>query len=211
MRVLIIGAERLGRALATDLLHAGHEVGVLDARQDLLGTLPGNLQGVARHGSPLDRDTLAGAVEGCDAAAAVSSDDCLNAVVALAARRELDVPLAVAMIGNPRRADALVGMGVHIVCPTTWAVRELHLTLVRSGVESELALGTGIGVFRAEVPARLGGRSLAELDRPGELIVVAVERDGHTLIAVPGLELAYGDVIHVAAAERDYVAELVRP
>ena len=71
---------------------------------------------------------------------ALTPDDPLNAVVALAARRELRVPLAIAVIGNPARAEALAGLGVRVICPTTRAARELHQTLVRSGVESELLL-----------------------------------------------------------------------
>lgn len=89
--MLIVGAERLGRALALDLLHAGHDVRLLEQRGDLLAALPPDFEGRAIHGSPLHRPTLADAVAGCDGLAAVSSDDCLNAVVALAARSSMSL------------------------------------------------------------------------------------------------------------------------
>ncbi|HEU0025362.1 MAG TPA: TrkA family potassium uptake protein [Thermoleophilaceae bacterium] len=211
MRVLIVGAERLGGVLAGDLLHVGHEVRLLDDRGERLVALPEGFGGETVEGSPLDRPTLRDAATGCDAVATVTSDDCLNAVVALAAKREFHVPLAVAVISNPRRADALAGLGAHIVCPTTWTARELHSILVRSGVEGELLLGDDVGVYRAEIPSRLAGRTLAELERPGELIPLAVERGGRLLMAMPGLEVAHGDVLHVAAGARDHVTDLVRP
>jgi Trk K+ transport system NAD-binding subunit len=211
MRVLIVGAQRLGRVLAHDLLHGDHDVRFLDANEEGLTRLPEALQGRALHGSPLDRETLAGALAGCDALVALSPDDPLNAVVALAARRELRVPLAIAVIGNPARAEALAGLGVHVVCPTTRTARELHQTLVRSGVEGELLMDGEVGVYRADLPARLSGRTLGELERPGELIAIAIERDGRVRMAAPDLALVEGDVLHIAAASRDDVVDLVRP
>jgi Trk K+ transport system NAD-binding subunit len=211
MRVLIVGAQRLGRVLAHELLHGDHDVRFLDANEEGLTRLPEALQGRALHGSPLDRETLAGALAGCDALVALSPDDPLNAVVALAARRELRVPLAIAVIGNPARAEALAGLGVHVVCPTTRTARELHQTLVRSGAEGELLMDGEVGIYRADLPARLSGRTLGELERPGELIAIAIERDGRVRMAAPDLALVEGDVLHIAAASRDDVVDLVRP
>jgi trk/ktr system potassium uptake protein len=211
MRVLIVGAQRLGRVLANDLMHGDHDVRLLEASEERLARLPEALQGRALHGSPMDRVTLAGALAGCDALVAVAPDDALNAVVALAARRELRVPLAVAVIGNPARAEALAGLGVRVVCPTARTARELQQTLVRSGVDIELLMDGEAGVYRADLPARLTGRTLAELERRGELIAIAIERDGRVLLAVPELALADGDVLHVAAAHRGDVVDLVRP
>jgi len=210
VRILIVGAELLGRVLAMDLVHAGHEVRILDEQAERLARLPADLEGRTVHGAPLDRPTLADAVAGCDAMAATSSDDPLNAVVTLTARRELGVPLAVAVIANPRRAEALAGLGVHILSPTSRAARELHLTLVRSGIESELMLGDEVGVYRAELPAHLAGRTLAELERRGDLVPVAVQRAGRTMLAAPGLEVQAGDVLYVAATAREHVRDLVR-
>lgn len=211
MRIMILGAERLSRVLALDLLHAGHEVRVLVQRRELLATLPPEFEGRAIHGSPLHRPTLADAVAGCDGVAAVSSDDCLNIVVALAARHEFHVPAAIAVIGNPRRADALRGRGAYVICPTTRTARDIRLALDRSGVESEFVLAEDLAVYRAEAPPRLDGRTLAELERPGELVPLALERDGRILLATPNLAIVYGDVLHILAHSRDEIAEMVRP
>lgn len=211
MRTLIVGAGRLGRRLAGDLLHDGHDVRILDPDRDVLAVLPEPLGSRVVHGSPLDRDALADALAGCDGLVAVGDDDPLNAVVALAARRELHVPLAAAVVGDPACAQALSGLGAHILCPTTHSARELHLTLVRSGIESEVLLGGDAGIYRADVPPRLSGRSVRELERHGELLVVAVERHGRVLLAVPELTVADGDVVHVAAVHREHISDLVGP
>ena len=211
MRILIVGADRLGRVLATDLLHSGHDVRVLDPRADRLRRLSHDFEGRTVQGSPLDRSTLSGAVDGCDAIGCVSEDDNINAVVAFAARRELHVPLSLAVVANPRRAEALTGLGAHIVCPTTRTAHTLHLALVRSGIEAEMVLGGDLAVYRVEIPPRLIGRALAELGPPDDLVAVAVERRSRMLLAAPDLVLQDGDVLHVAATRRDLVSELTRP
>ena len=210
MRVLVVGAGPVGRLLGHDLLHAGHDVRVLDASAELLAGLSPSLGARALHGSPLDRDTLAGALAGCDAIAAVTDDDAVNAVVALAARRELRVPMAAAIVGNPARFEALSGLEAQLICPPAMTSRELQRMLSRSGVEGELDVGAELVVYRAELPPRLAGRTMQELERPGELLPVAVERDGRALLAMPQLAVAEGDVLHVAALRRDDVADLVR-
>ena len=211
MRILIVGADRLGRVLAADLLQSAHDVRVLDARSELLTRLSHEFEGRTVHGSPLDRSTLSGAADGCDAMGCVSEDDNLNAVVALAARRELHVPLAVAVVANPGRAEALTGLGARVVCPTTHTARALHLSLVRSGLETEVVLGGDLAVYRIEIPPRLAGRSLNELGPPDEVLPVAVERSSQVLLAAPELILQEGDVLHVAASRYDRVSELTRP
>lgn len=211
MRILIVGAERLGRVLAADLLHARHDVRVLDARAEELRRLPHDFEGRTVHGSPLERAILAGASDGCDAVACVSEDDNLNAVVALAARRELRVPLTLAVVANPRRAEALTGLGAHVVCPTTGTAHQLHMALVRSGIEAELALGGDAGIYRVDAPARLAGRALSELERGREIVPVAIERGSRILLAAPDLMLEEGDVLHLAATDLNLVRDLVRP
>jgi len=87
----------------------------------------------------------------------------------------------------------------------------LRHAVTRSGVESELPIDGEVGVYRAELPARLAGRTVSELERPGELLAIALERDGRVLLAVPRLAVAAGDVLHVAATDRNHVVDLTRP
>lgn len=211
MRTLIVGAERLGRVLAHELLAAGHDVRLLGREEDQPRSAPSPLEALTRRGSPLDRETLAAALAGCDALAAVTSDDAVNAVVALAARRALNVPTVVAVIANPARAAALAGLGIHVHSPTARTARDVHAALARSSVEQELVLGADAGMYRVELPARMGGRALDELERSGELVPVALERGGRLLLSRAGLLIEEGDVLHAAASRHDLVSELIHP
>lgn len=211
MRILVVGDGLLAHALREDLLDAGHEVRLLaDAPSVGEPAVPRAARpvGAVLHGSPLHRPALADAADGCDALAAVSGADAVNAVVALAARRELGVPVALAAIAAPALAEALHGLPIRIVCPTTRTARELRGALVRSEVEGELLLGREAGLYRVRVTHRLVGRRLAELAHPGRLLPVAVERAGRATLATAELTLQPGDVLHVAAHDRDAVHEL---
>ena len=72
MRFLVVGAGRLGRALAHDLLLGGHEVRVLDDTQERLSRLPADLGEHAVHGSALEHETLSRALGDCDGIAAAT-------------------------------------------------------------------------------------------------------------------------------------------
>jgi trk system potassium uptake protein TrkA len=211
MRALIVGANRVGRALAHELVLDGHDVRLLDPDPALLARLGPVLEARSLHGSPLDRGTLAGALAGCDGLAAVTDDDALNAVIAIAARRELRVPTAVAVIGNAARAEALAGLGIDIRCPTTRTARDVRTALARSAAEEELVLGRDASVYRVELPARMTGRTLGELDRPGELVPLAIERAGRVLLAMPSIVIQDRDVLHAAASRPDLVTDLTHP
>ena len=44
------------------------------------------------------------------------------------------------------RAEALAALGIDAICPTIRTAREIHLTIVRSGIESELLLDGDAGM-----------------------------------------------------------------
>ena len=86
--------------------------------------------------------------------------------------------------------------------------RDLRHATGRAGTRMKAAATTR---GTPNCPPRLAGRTLAELQRPGELAPLAVERAGHTLMAAPELTIASGDVLHVLARSREEVADMVRP
>ena len=181
-----------GRTLAGDLLRAGHDVRVLDASADAPRPTAGRARG-PRHPRLAARARRArGRARRLRRASPPSTDDdALNAVVALAARRELRVPLAVAVIGNPARAEALAGLGVARRVPdrADRARAPAHAGPLRASRASCSSAATPASTAPSCRPAS-PARTLRELERPGELVPVAVERDGRVLLAAPELELA---------------------
>ena len=100
---------------------------------------------------------------------------------------------------------------MQIVCPTARAAGEIASALVRSDIDSELQLGSEAGLYRVEPPARVAGRSLAELTVDGKLLPVAFERDGHVHLASPAAVVESGDILHIAASDRDVLEGAMHP
>lgn len=134
MFVLVIGAGRVGAAVATTALRAGHTVSVLDEdplsheRLDVeLGQAWEAAGGRFTIGTALEMDALqeAGIAE-ADVFIASTNGDNTNLVVSQLAQRRFEVPKVIARILDPRRAAWYAEQGLHTVCPTAIAIDQLE-------------------------------------------------------------------------------------
>jgi trk system potassium uptake protein len=134
MFVLVVGAGRVGAAVATTALRAGHTVSVLDEdplsheRLDVeLGQPWEAAGGRFTIGTALETDALteAGIAE-ADVFIASTNGDNTNLVVSQLAQRRYEVPKVIARILDPRRAAWYAEQGLHTVCPTAIAIDQLE-------------------------------------------------------------------------------------
>lgn len=204
MTVLILGCGGVGAHLADELLSRGHEVTVVDIDPRALGQLGPSFAGGRVHGSALDRDVLVGAgLRQADGIAAVTGSDAVNATVARAVRSLERIPIVVARLYDPRKAEIYDRLGIRTVAPVRWGVRRIADLLTRTEIEPVVALGTGaVEVIDARIPPLLEGRTGRELEVPGEIELVAVTRHGQTFLASTATPLAAGDLVHLAVVER---------
>jgi trk system potassium uptake protein TrkA len=134
MFVLVIGAGRVGSAIATSALQAGHTVSVLDEdplsheRLDVeLGRSWEEAGGRFTIGTALELDALVEAgIEQADVFIASTNGDNTNLVVAQIAQRRFDVTRVIARVLDPRRAAWYREQGVHTICPTQIAIEQLE-------------------------------------------------------------------------------------
>ncbi|MCL4516628.1 MAG: TrkA family potassium uptake protein [Firmicutes bacterium] len=119
MFVIVVGCSRVGARLALQLVSEGHEVAVVDQKQESFRRLGAGFAGKTVLGTGLDLDILkrAGA-ERADALATVTNGDNINIVVAQVARKHFGIPRVVARMYDPERAAAYREMGMEIMCPT---------------------------------------------------------------------------------------------
>ena len=130
MFVLIVGAGRLGSAVAKTALAAGHEVSVLD--QDPLSHErldAGQSQswedsgGQFTVGTALEMDALIQAgIERAEVFIASTSGDNTNLVIAQIAQKRFGVAQAVVRVMDPARADWYREQGLHTISPTKHAI-----------------------------------------------------------------------------------------
>jgi trk system potassium uptake protein TrkA len=130
MFVLIVGAGRLGSAVAKTALAAGHEVSVLD--QDPLSHErldAGQTQswedsgGQFTVGTALEMEALIQAgIERAEVFIASTSGDNTNLVIAQIAQKRFGVAQAVVRVMDPARADWYREQGLHTISPTKHAI-----------------------------------------------------------------------------------------
>ena len=130
MMVLVVGAGRVGSAVAKSSLAAGHTVSVLDEdplsheRLDVeLGRSWEEAGGRFTIGTALELDALIEAgMDQADVFIASTNGDNTNLVVAQIAQRRFNVPKVVVRVLDPARARWYREQGLETVCPTAVAI-----------------------------------------------------------------------------------------
>jgi trk system potassium uptake protein len=130
MFILIVGAGRVGSAVARRALDAGHEVSVLDSdplsheRLDKdQSTTWEDAGGRFTVGAALEIDGLVEAgIEEAEVFMAATRGDNTNLVIAQIAQRRFHVPRVVVVVRDPGRAAWYAERGLHTICPTQQAI-----------------------------------------------------------------------------------------
>jgi trk system potassium uptake protein TrkA len=132
MVILIVGAGRVGSAVASRALAAGHEVSVIDSDplsherldKDQLTTWE-DAGGRFTVGAALEIDALISAgIERADVFLAATSGDNTNLVIAQIAKQRFHVPRVVVRVADPGRAAWYAEQGLHTICPTQDAIEQ---------------------------------------------------------------------------------------
>jgi trk system potassium uptake protein TrkA len=120
VKIVIVGAGRVGAALAEAYDAAGHQVIVLDVSTRAFDRLPPEFRGSAVRGDGTDEDTLrrAGA-EDADVFLALTEGDNRNVMATQVALEKLGITNVVAKINDPVRAAAYADLGIATLCRTT--------------------------------------------------------------------------------------------
>ncbi|MCX4585712.1 TrkA family potassium uptake protein [Streptomyces sp. NBC_01481] len=202
MRVVIAGCGRVGSALATQLTAEGHDVRVIDRTQSSRRRLPAGFPGQFLEGNGFSRAVLERAgIEHADALVAVTSGDNSNIVTARTAKDTYRVPIVLARIYDPRRADIYRELGIPTIASVRWTVNQIHQMLLHRHLTPELTFGNGETLLvRSQLPAYLTGRRLAAFDVDGEIRVVEVTRAGRSLVPAHGTAAEPGDLVTFAVA-----------
>jgi len=141
MFVLIVGAGRVGSAVAKSALASGNEVSVLD--QDPLSHErldAGETQswedsgGQFTVGTALEVDALIEAgIERADAFIAATSGDNTNLVIAQIAQKRFGVEKTIVRVMDPARADWYGEQGMQTISPTKHAIEMFQASLAGEG------------------------------------------------------------------------------
>jgi trk system potassium uptake protein len=201
MRVIVVGCGRVGSQLANTLSAEGHALVVIDRNATAFANLSREFVGRMLTGVGFDRAILQKAdIEGADALAATTDSDNVNIVVAVTARETFRVPRVVARIYNPQAAEIYRREGIPTVTPTLWAANTMKTMLVTASLTAVATLGSGeVESVCLEVPKGVAGRTVADVSKPGEIVVGALVRKGQAMIPTAETVLEAEDRLHITA------------
>ncbi|MFF5157663.1 potassium channel family protein [Streptomyces sp. NPDC000348] len=202
MKVIVVGCGRVGSTLAGLLAAEGHEVDVVDRRPRTARRLPDSPRIRFHEGNGYSRAVLGAAgIEHADAFVAVTSDDNSNIVGARTAKETYRVPIVLARVYDPRRADLYRDLGIPTIAGVRWTVQRIHRMLLHRDLSPELSFGNGETLLvRSDLPDYLAGRRLTEFDVDGEIRVVEVTRAGRSFIPAHSTPAHAGDLVTFAVA-----------
>ncbi len=140
MFIVIVGAGRVGSAIAKRALEAGNSVSVLDSdplsheRLDKdQSTTWEDAGGRFTVGAALEVDGLIEAgIEDADVFMAATSGDNTNLVIGQLAQRRFKVPRVVVRVADPARAAWYAEQGLHTICPTQHAIDQAERVVLGS-------------------------------------------------------------------------------
>jgi trk system potassium uptake protein TrkA len=203
VHVVIMGCGRVGSELAARLEGRGHSVAVIDKREIAFRMLRFDFRGTKVHGYGFDEDVLREAgIERAGAFAAVSNGDNSNIVAARLAREKFEVPIVVARIYDPRRAEIYQRLGIPTVATVKWTTDQVMRILIPDEIASDWKdPSEGISLVTLVLPTSWAGWTVEQLESSGHRRVVAVNRIGQARIPSPGMLLQEGDQVYLAVNE----------
>ena len=186
MRVVIAGAGSVGRSIARELLHNGHQVLLIDKDVDDVHTalVPAAtwLLADACEISSLHEAGLAD----CDVVVAATGDDKANLVLSLLAKTEFGVPRTVARVNNPKNEwmfDEAWGVDVAVSTPR----------LMTALVEEAVSIGDLVRIFtfgqgnstmvELTLPddSPYAGKRVGDVPWPDDSVLVGIIREDHPI------------------------------
>jgi trk system potassium uptake protein TrkA len=207
MYVIIVGCGRVGSELAKLLASEGHNVVIIDKSRDSFGRLGGTFNGLTMVGNGFDLGLLKQVgIEKADAFCAVTNGDNTNLISAQVAKKIFKVPKVLARVYDPQRAHIYAALGLDIISGTILFAAMLRDKIIESRFSSYLIETKELGVLEIEVKDNLAGKTIQDINIPGEFLVVAIRRLQGIILPEPTTVLKAKDdlmaVVKVASLEK---------
>ncbi|MCS4484429.1 TrkA family potassium uptake protein [Gleimia sp. 6138-11-ORH1] len=207
MHFVVMGAGRVGIALASLLDERGHSVAIIDRNPDAFRKLPASFTGRRVTGIGFDRDTLKQAgIEKAYAFAAVSNGDNSNIISARVVRETFNIDRVVARIYDPTRAEVYERLGIPTVATVRRTTEAVLSWMLPPDTDEVWTHPTG-AVSLAKIRPADGwlGYSIDKLEKLVGHRVVFISRLGIVQEVKSGLVLQENDVLYIAISGHEVV------
>ncbi len=215
MYIIIVGASRIGRALARQLSQERHNVVVVEADEDRATAISEEMDVSVIHGSGTEIDVLQNAgAEKADVIVACTSNDAVNLMVCELAKI-LGIERRITLSSNPKHEKIFREVGTEeIIFPSETIATYIRNLIVRPGVKSVLTtMQKDADIIEIVIPegALIAGMSIKDIGMPEGSTIAAIYRDGELVIPRGSTVLQAGDRLIILAKNKvvERVAELI--
>jgi trk system potassium uptake protein TrkA len=201
MFVLIVGGGKVGLNTARQLMQLGHEIALVEQRRtryDLIAEWLGEDALVYGDGTEVWVLEKAG-IGRADLVVAVTGDDEDNIIISQVAKLKFGVPKVVARVNNPFNQPTFDLLGVeNTVCATTAMLNLIMHELPTHKLVHLLSLKREqVEVVELEVgeDSPFAEKYVQDIDLPEGVLLAAIVRAGHALVARGSTEILPGDYV----------------
>jgi trk system potassium uptake protein TrkA len=202
MKVIVVGAGKVGFYLAKTLLEHGHTPLVIEQDPVLCRRAADRLGITVIRGDGSSADTLGAAgAQGADAIVTATGADQVNLIACQTARRIFGVKRTLSRVNNPNNLKTMRQLGVDIpVSSTDILARTLEREVDASAIQSLLSLNRGeatISQFILPEDSPMAGVAIKDLRLPNECVLISITRAGELIIPRGPTLLQAGDKVLV--------------
>lgn len=201
MKIIVVGCGRIGAELAYSLFKRGHQVSVVDDNVNSFNNLPPDFEGKHQEGDAMNQDVLLRAgIQTCDALAAVTNNDTLNAVISHIAKIEFNVPNIVARNYDPHLRPVFEAFNIQIISSTSWGAQRIEELLIDAEGRTVFSAGNGeVEIYEIKIPNTWNGKKVGDLVTCSDCKWLAITRAGSAFLPEENSLLQMGDILTVAA------------
>lgn len=196
MQVIIVGAGKVGSALAASLLNRDDDVILIDQGEEWLDRVR-HLDCKKISGVVIDEDVLESAdIASADVVCAVTQIDNINMMVSLMAKHQYGVKRVISRLFDPDKKLVFQELGLEAVNATQVTVDAiLHEIDDVASVMSHKLFGHQITYHTVPVDVKLKGKDLGDVVTNDGQLILGLLRDGILHPASADVELSKGDLI----------------
>lgn len=210
MYIIIVGASRIGIALAKELIKDRHNVVIVEQDEDKAKRIAETLDAMVVNGSGTDADVLeeAGAKK-ADVIVAATSNDAVNLMVCELGSM-LGIKRRFALYTNPKHEKIFRKVGVEeIINPSDVISRYLKDLIVMPGI-SILSSIKDVEIIELTISedSDVADTEIKEIGMPEGSTIAAIYRNGELIIPKGSTVLKVGDRLTILA-KKDVVKEVV--
>ncbi|HOI24039.1 MAG TPA: TrkA family potassium uptake protein [Caldisericia bacterium] len=202
MYAVIVGCGLVGSRVATMLSRDGHTVSIIDLDPSSFHHLAPEFDGLTIVGVGFDEEVLIKAgIQEADVFAALTDNDNVNILSSAVAKNIFNVQRAITRVYDPSREKTFRALGLEIVTPTMIGAEQVYSRFIMGENLAHLYLGENEIEFFEHAYEPLGKQeSIAELEKDGQVRVIALIRKGKSYLPTSDEILLKGDRIVSAVA-----------